>query len=384
MNSASLPLPPPEALHFSNLLQRLIQQEIEAQGGSMPFSQYMEMALYTPDLGYYSGASQKFGQGGDFVTAPEISPLFARMLARQIAQVLPATGGSVLELGAGSGQLAMTLLPELERLDCLPEAYCVLEVSASLRALQQARLQQVLPAHLFARLVWLERLPQAFIGVMIANEVLDAVPVELVINTGDGWLMRGVAWQGGFAWCERPLSPGLLSLLTELHLPVGYITEVAPAVQGLVASLAAMLQHGVLLLVDYGFPAREYYHPQRSQGTLMCHYRHHAHGDPFLYPGLQDITAHVDFSAVANAAMAAGATLAGYASQAQFLINCGITDALAEISPADTAAYLPLVAQAQKLLSPAEMGELFKVIAFSQGHVPALLGFAQGDKRHVL
>ncbi len=381
----SLPSPSDEQLAHGACLTRAIHDEIAAQGGWISFARYMELALYAPGLGYYSAGSKKFGAGGDFVTAPEISPLFARTLARQAAQVLRATRGDVLELGAGTGQLAAQMLIELQRLDALPQRYRILEVSAHLRSVQGETLSAMLPAALLQRVEWLDALPSALTGFVFGNEVLDALPVHVLAWRDCGVHERGVATEGdGFVWQEQPVSDGAPGeVAASLDLPVGYVSEVCPAASALIASLAASLQQGVLLFVDYGFPRREYYHPQRATGTLMCHYRQHAHDDPFLYPGLQDITAHVDFTSAAEAGVVHGMQLLGYASQTQFLINCGITDLLAEVSPADMAAYLPLAAQAQKLLSPAEMGELFKVVALGKGMEP-LLGFARGDKAHTL
>lgn len=346
----------------------------------------MEMALYAPGLGYYSAGMQKFGAGGDFVTAPEISSLFGRTLARQAAQVVRAGGdGDVMELGAGTGRLAVQLLAELQQLNALPGRYLILEVSAHLRAVQQETIRQELPAVLASRVEWLDALPEKFAGCMVGNEVLDALPVHLVAQLEDGLYERGVGVEGGtFVWRERTIDGVLADTARSLALPQGYVTEVCQAAPALIASLAERLQHGALLLIDYGFPHREYYHPQRSGGTLMCHYRHHAHDDPFIYPGLQDITAHVDFTAIAEAGVAHGLHVSGYVSQAQFLINSGITDLLTQVSPSDAAAYFPLAAEAQKLISPAEMGELFKVIALSKEMVEPLLGFVRGDKRHTL
>ncbi len=382
----SLPSPNHAALAHSRQLTALIRAEMDAAGGWIDFARYMHLALYAPGLGYYSGGAKKFGSDGDFVTAPEISPLFARTLARQAAQILQLTSGDILELGAGTGRLAAALLLELHKLDQAPPQYLILEVSADLRQMQQETLQQTLPPELMHRIHWLDMLPDAFTGMVIGNEVLDALPVHVIKTRGDGLSELGVAWaEDRFCWSERPLTSGpLLEQATKLELPPAYVTELCPAATGLVASLAAMLQHGALLFIDYGFPRREYYHPQRSQGTLMCHYRHYAHGDPFIHPGLQDITAHVNFTAIAETGVANGLQLLGYGGQAQFLINCGITDLLNQVSPSDVANYLPLAAQAQKLLSPAEMGELFKAMALGKGITQSLLGFQRGDKSHTL
>lgn len=381
-----LPTPDIDALQQSQQLSCHIQTEIERAGGWIDFAHYMHLALYTPNLGYYSSNVTKFGSAGDFVTAPEISPLFAQALARQLVQILAVSSDQILELGAGTGRLAAELLSELGRLGKFPTSYKILEVSAHLQQLQRETLQLVLPEHLMQRIEWLDCLPQTFSGLVLGNEVLDAIPVHIVHQQEASILERGVAWDGqNFIWEDRVLPAGhLCDLANALSLPPHYISELCPAGSGLLASLASMLQTGAILFIDYGFSQREYYHPQRHQGTLMCHYRQYAHDDPFLYPGLQDITAHVDFTRLAETGLANGLELLGYCSQSQFLINCGITDILAQHSPEDLPRYLPLVAQAQKLLSPNEMGELFKAIAFGKNLSVPLLGFTAGDKRHTL
>ena len=380
-----LPAPDPIALEHSARLARLIEAEIRAGGGWMPFARYMELALYAPGLGYYAAGARKFGKDGDFVTAPEITPLFGHTLARQAAQVLADTGGDIVELGAGSGRLASQLLLELERLGRLPAAYSILEVSPELRERQQAWLRATAP-HLLPRLRWLERLPERITGLVVVNEVLDALPVHVLAWRDAGVAERGVALSdmGKFAWSERPLPPGALrSAAQRLRLPDGYVSEIGLAARGLAASLARSLARGLVLFLDYGFGRAEYYHPQRSQGTLMCHYRQLAHSEPFSHVGLTDITAHVDFTAVAESALAQGAQLRGYTTQAHFLVNCGITELLARVSPKDPT-YLALAAGAQKLLSPSEMGELFKVMALGKGLAEPLLGFARGDRSRML
>lgn len=384
--NATLPTPDAEASAHSASLSTLIKNTIAANQGWIDFAHYMELALYAPGLGYYSGGAKKFGLSGDFVTAPEISPLFAQTLARQVAQVIQTVHQDVLELGAGTGRLALELLMELEKLNQLPERYLIMEVSAHLREVQQETLAKHLPKSLYAKVQWLDTLPENFSGVVLGNEVLDALPVHIIKTTEQGVMERGVTYdQNAFQWAEQALTnPYLKKFVADIELPEGYTTEACLAASGLISSLSTMLDRGLILLVDYGFPRREYYHPQRSQGTLMCHYRHYAYSDPFFYPGLQDITAHVDFSYVAQTALANGVSLRGYCGQAQFLINCGITELLSRVSPNDMAAYVPLASQAQKLLSPAEMGELFKVIAFTKGFDDDLIGFTQGDKSHTL
>ena len=388
----SLPIPSEAALQHSRAVQELIRADITAAGGWISFARYMELALYAPGMGYYSGGAAKFGGTGDFITAPEISPLFGKAVARQAAQVLELMGdkgGDILEFGAGTGKLALDLLLELEKLRCLPGRYLILEVSAELRQRQRELLEKRAP-HLVPQVSWLEHLPAGFNGLVLANEVLDAMPVHLVVWRDAGLFERGVAWNGAaFEWSERPLVDGeLFAIARELNLRVDpgkdYISEINLAARGFMRSLADVLQQGAIVLVDYGFGHSEYYHPQRDQGTLMCHYRHHAHDDPFYLPGLQDITSHVDFSAVARVAIDAGLELRGYTTQAHFLINCGVIEILAQTPAENTGAYLPLANQLQKLVSPAEMGELFKAIAFGKNIHQPLAGFVSGDKSRLL
>ncbi len=389
--NTSFPQPDSEAVAHSNALLSSIQALIAKEGGWVNFAQLMDAALYTPGLGYYSGGAKKFGFDGDFVTASEISPLFSQTIARQVNQVLSALKGQnkqadILELGAGTGRFAKDLLLEMAKLDQLPTRYMILEVSAYLREVQHSSLKAALPNELMNRVVWLDELPKHLDGLIFANEVLDALPVHIVKKTADGLAeMVVVSEDAGLAWQEKLASSSALKgFVAEIDLMDGYTTEVCLAASGLVASLAGILQSGMLLMIDYGFSRDEYYHPQRNQGTLMCHYRHRAHGDPLVYLGLQDITAHVDFTRVAEAGVANGLELIGFVTQAQFLINAGITELLASIPAEDSANYLPLVASAQKLLSPAEMGDLFKVIGFERNLDIPFIGFSSGDKSHTL
>ncbi len=382
---ASLPIPNAQAQAHSQQIAQLIQQKIQQAGGWISFADFMQLALYTPALGYYSGGGKKFGVGGDFVTAPEISPLFAQTVANQIVQILQITQGNILELGAGTGKLAVDSLLTLAELDCLPGNYFILEVSDHLRQVQLENLQKKLTPDLFQRVEWLKTLPTTFAGVVIGNEVLDAIPAHIVHVASQALCERGVSFDDGFLWHDQPITnKNLLEIVTQQNLPLHYISEFCPAASGLVASLASMLQSGVILMIDYGFSAREYYHPQRNLGTLMCHYQHYAHTNPLINVGLQDITAHVNFSQIALAGESHGISLSGYASQAQFLMNCGILNIMSQVSPHDMACYAPLAAAAQKLLSPAEMGDLFKVIALSKNIDEPLIGFASGDKSHTL
>jgi SAM-dependent MidA family methyltransferase len=388
----NLPIPSAETQAQSVQLTALIKQEIAHAGGWISFAEFMHMALYTPGLGYYAGGAKKFGQGGDFVTAPEISPLFAQAIARQYAQLevniheasrAGALGCNILELGAGTGKLAADLLLELEVLDALPHRYFILEVSDYLRQIQRETCEKILPKELFNKLIWLESLPKTFNGLILANEVLDAIPVHILHKAESGWSERGVSFNDDFIWLDKDLSQENLADSLPQDLPIGYITETCPASSALLASLAECLESGAILLIDYGFSAQEYYHPQRNQGTLMCHFQHNAHDNPLIYVGLQDITAHVNFSQIAMLCEPISMRLSGHSSQAQFLINCGILDILAQHSP-DSLQYMQLAAAAQKYLSPAEMGELFKVIALTKNIDVPLIGFKSGDKTHTL
>ena len=373
----TLPVPSDTALQHSHAVQEAIQDKINAAGGWISFAQYMELVLYAPGLGYYSGGATKFGSEGDFVTAPEISSLFGRTLARQAKQILEHTKqADILEFGAGSGKLALDLLFELEKLGCLPKKYYILDVSADLRQRQQTLFENNAP-HLISLLHWLEQLPTKFTGLILANEVLDAMPGHLVVWHKHHLYERGVTCEDKtLKWREQPLSDGTLFELASKLTPqimtsddqsnAHYISEINLTTRRFICSMADILQQGAMILIDYGFGCNEYYHPQRSQGTLMCHYRHYAHDDPFYLPGLQDITSHVDFSAVIDTMKNTELELQGYTTQAHFLINCGITEILAQTPAENVTQYLPLTNQLQKLVSPAEMGELFKVIALSK------------------
>lgn len=380
-SGARLPGPDPAGIAVSEALETLIRDEIR-RDGFLPFARFMELALYAPGMGYYCAGARKFGAAGDFVTAPELSPLFGRTLARPLAGLLEAGCDTIVELGAGSGKLAHDALGELERLDRMPRSYCILERSADLRERQQI----TLACH-GSRVQWLDDLPQELIGIVLANEVFDALPVEWVDRRGRAWYRRGVGidpTSDKLCWADRLAEGEVRAHASALAVPEDYTTEIHLAARGLVRSIADCLRRGVLLVLDYGFPAREYYHPDRNQGTLMCHYRQRVHADPLVLIGLQDITAHVDFSALAEAALEGGLELRGYTSQARFLIDCGILDLLAELDPANVARYAPACAAVQKLLSPSEMGELFKAIAFGRGIAAPLIGFRSGDRRMTL
>lgn len=377
-----LPEPSPDALNASRALHDLISDEIHRCSGWISFARYMELALYAPGLGYYSGGAAKLGKDGDFTTAPEITPLFGAAIAHVAADLMAQTDAHLLEFGAGTGKLARDILTELRETGVPVRSYSIVELSGELRARQQEALRD------FPEVMWLDNFPTSFSGVAIGNEVLDAMPVHLVVKTGQGWQERGVGLSGNnFVFLDRACDPALLTQIPDADdLPEGYLTEVHPVAAGFMRSLGAMFGAGLggaAILIDYGFPVHEYYLGQRAQGTLMCHYRHHAHPDPFYLPGLQDVTAHVDFTAMARAAIDGGLDLLGYTSQAAFLLDAGIGDLLLRTPPDDPARYLPQANAMQKLISPAEMGELFKVLVV--GRNTELSGkFARNDRSHRL
>lgn len=386
MIKTSLPKPKPDDLEYSYQLIANIKHEIINAGGWISFYHYMEVVLYSPVLGYYSGGAKKFGNDGDFVTAPEISSMFAKALCNQFSQVLGITNGDILEIGAGSGQFAIDMLLELKANDIPIPIYYILEVSTYLRTIQEFNVKQKLPDYLSSRIIWLKEVPQNFNGLIFGNEVLDAIPVNIIQKQNGEFFEMGVIIKGdSLAWGQNRLTSGkLYELAKELNLPDDYVTEINLGAMGLIRSLSDCLNKGIILMVDYGFPEREFYHPQRNRGTLMCHYRHHAHDDPFANVGYQDITSHVNFSSIAEVASESNLRLLGYCNQSQFLINCGITELISQTSPNDLANYLPMVSRVQKLMSPSEMGELFKVIAFGKAFDTHLLGFVKGDKSHTL
>ena len=385
---AGLPSPPAaEREHSDRVVAHLVHMIAEAEGW-ISFADYMNAVLYAPGLGYYAAGAQKFGAAGDFVTAPELTPLFGHALAAQLAQVLACVSESdILEIGPGSGRLAADVLTTLAEQNALPARYLLLEVSPDLRERQRAHLAARV-GDLMPRVQWIDVLPERWQGTVIANELLDAVPVHLVARRGGEWLERGVTVDTStrLAYCDHPLAPGLLRNVAHKRFPADgdYASEVNTTAEALVTSIGARCERGLMLLVDYGFPAAEYYHPQRDGGTLMAHYRHRALADPFFYPGLCDMTAHVDFSAIARAGVAAGMSVAGFATQAHFLVNCGVLDALARCGDPQSAAYLGAANGVQKLTSPAEMGELYKVLALARDLDVELIGFRDGDRSHRL
>ena len=376
-----MPSPSPAAIEHSERVATHISGEIKRAGGWIPFDRYMQLVLYAPQLGYYAAGARKFGDsasGGDFVTAPEISPLFAQALAQQVAQLFEQVPARIVEFGAGSGVLARDLMAELARREVGLESYSIVEVSSDLADRQRTRLQG-LPVN------WLRAPPDAFEGVMLANEVLDVMPVKLFVKRGNATFERGVMNRhgGSFAFDERLPSEDLAAAVALIEaeqgvFPDGYASEVNLTAEGWMRSSGNWLARGALLVIDYGFPQREYYHPQRLMGTVMCHFRHHAHSDPLWMAGLNDVTAHVDFSAMAAAAHASGLDVMGYTSQAHFLLNCGVLDQLQTQPTARNSSAL------HRLVSEAEMGELVKVLMVGRGLKGPVIGFARGDRLHTL
>ncbi len=388
---ASLPPADTETLARSALCADYLRDRIRAAGGSLSFAEFMHDALYAPGLGYYTAGAAKFGADGDFVTAPEISPLFGRVLARQCAEILDALGGGdILEFGAGSGNLAAELLATLEAHDSLPSTYRILEVSPDLEQRQRQMLELRVPA-LVGRVEWQARPPTGHRGVVLANEVLDALPVERFCRSEDGVRQIRVAIRGeGFDTVEEPAPDILAAAVADVEsalgrrLPAGFVSEICLAAPPWIGELSATLERGVVLLFDYGVSRREYYAPDRSGGWLRCHFRHHVHGNPLILPGVQDLTAWVDFTAVAGAAVDCGFELCGYLPQASFLINAGLDAELAEFANLPPASQLELSGQVKLLTLPGEMGENVKCLGLGRGVSENLRGFGQGDRTHTL
>ena len=385
----TLPTPDPAAAAHSARLLDHLHAEITNAGGTIAFARFMDLALYAPGLGYYRAGARKFGPGGDFITAPELSPLFSRCLARQCREILHALdGGEILELGAGTGVMAADILLELRALDALPHHYAILELSGELRQRQRQTLTDRAP-ELLDRVTWLDAPPEpGFRGVVLGNEVLDALPVERFRITAHGPRCSTVVWnETGLDWAEGAEDPAVTAVVARIEaelgwpLPEGYCSEYVPYLEDWLRAIAEPLAAGALLFVDYGYPRHVYYHPERTDGTLLCHYRHRVHADPLILPGLQDITASVDFTAVATAARAIGLEVAGYAPQNHFLFGCGLMELLAEADPADTTRYLDQARQVKLLTLPGEMGDRFQAIALTRNLDIPLRGFAFRDER---
>jgi SAM-dependent MidA family methyltransferase len=387
----SLPQPDAVSAAQSARCADYIRARIRDAGGSISFAEFMHYALYAPGLGYYSAGSRKFGDDGDFVTAPEVSPLFGRVIARQCAGVLRHVHeATLLEFGAGSGRLALEVLRTLEERDALPAEYRIMEVSADLRDRQQRLLTAELP-ELVDRVTWLDRMPETHRGVIIANEVLDALPVERFLRRDSGVLQLRVGDEAGeFVFVDEP-APAVLATAVESiesdigkRLPDNYISEVSLASPAWLRDVAQMLEHGMILLFDYGVSRREYYAPDRNEGWLRCHFRHRAHSDPLILTGIQDLTAWVDFTAIAEAAVSSGLDVLGYVSQSQFLLAGGIEADLHEFARMPLESQLQIAAQIKMLTLPGEMGENIKCIGFARGAIPTPAAFTSADRTHTL
>ncbi len=393
-DSKDLPVPGDLAQQHSEKLIVLIKSEIDKNGGVISFQRYMELALYAPALGYYAAGSAKFGEEGDFVTAPEISPLFSYSLANAILPALETELDNeqiILEVGAGRGRMAADILVYLKQQNKLPKEYWILELSADLRERQKIIIEEAVP-DLISKVKWLDELPDNFSGIVLANELLDAMPVQLfqknendIDEVNVGWRDEKFAFQLKSDFDER-----LVSRVKEIESELatkfdsGYVSEVNFAAEDWIKSIAESLQQGIIVLIDYGFPRHEYYHAQRNQGTLMCHYRHRTHPDAFVYPGLQDITAHVDFTAMADAALDANMQVIGYTNQVSFLMGAGLIDIAELENESDVKQRMETASQIKKLTLPHEMGELFKVISFSKNCDITLPAFEFRDLREYL
>ncbi len=387
-----LPQPDAEGRALSARLSEIIRSEIDLHDGRLGFDRFMDLSLYAPGLGYYRSPLRHFGRHGDFVTAPELSPLFALCLARQLEQILShLAGGEVFEAGAGSGKLCADLLNALADLGALPDRYLILEPSAALRQLQRQTIRQHAPDHV-SRVVWMDDLPKAgFNGVILANELLDAIPARRFRKSAGRVLEAFVSKRGdGFDWCfDEPEDDDLQTAVAAIEAGLGrpfaegYTSELGSAREAWISTAAERLQRGAVLLLDYGYLLAEYYHPQRSDGTLSCYYRHRVHSDPFFWPGLQDISVHVEFSGLCRAAASAGLEVAGLTSQAEFLLATGLLQACADYPPLSRE-HVRLTGQIRRLTLPGEMGELVKALALTRDLDGPLAGFSGRDQRERL
>ena len=387
--SNTLPVPDSIAQQYQDQLLSVIQQQITDAGGKITFADYMKLCLYAPGLGYYSAGSQKLGQQGDFTTAPEISALFSRTLSRQIKDVFQQLEqANILEFGAGSGKMAVDILKELENDQCLPEQYYIIEASADLRQRQHQTVQETIP-HLADKVTWLNTLPENFVGVVLANEVCDAMPVHCLQFESGKVRERYIKNDGQqLQWCTGKISlPYLAKRAAEIQSIIGdsdYVTEVNLAAEGWLASIADKLRQGAIFILDYGYPQATYYHPQRTNGSLMCYYQHHGHDNPLILQGLQDITAHVDFTALAQTAIDNDLEVAGFQSQADFLLAGGITELTLPNNDADPLVSLQQASEIKRLTLPTEMGENFKVLTLCRNIGQLLPRIQLADRRYSL
>jgi SAM-dependent MidA family methyltransferase len=390
-STGALPRPDAESLAHCRKVSAAIRKAIEESDGSISFAEYMQLALHAPGLGYYDVGTTKLGAAGDYVTAPEVSPLFGRVVARQCREILDQlSNGRILELGAGSGKLAVDILKKLSDLKSVPDRYLILETSADLTQRQQKMIRDELP-DMQEKVEWLTRLPDALEGVVIANEVADALPVERFARGEDAvFQMHVVAGDSGFDWSRKPAPELLATAVQKIEADIGeelahgYESEVSLGLCDWIGQIAGCLRSGLILLFDYGVSRREYYAPDRDQGWLRCHFRHRAHNEALIYPGIQDLTSWVDFTAVAESATQHGLGIAGFVTQAHFLLNGGLEDELAGMAELPIAEQLELSRQVKLLTLPAEMGESFKCMGLSGGELTAVSAFGNADRTHAL
>ena len=377
-----MPTAPQNEIDLSEQLKTKIIQFIHSNQGWMSFDRFMDFALYDPELGYYTGALRKFGEKGDFVTASEISNFFAKTLCIQFKEIFQSVSRSIIEIGAGSGQFALQVIQSLSSDHENINHYFILEISPSLRKQQYELLTKNLPSHLFSKIQWIDEIPKEYEGIIFCNEFLDALPVELIKKDSGMYYQKGIGIENDLlVWKEKPIDD--ISYYEEIdlkNLPDDYVAEYPLYIKNWLKKISQSLNKGIVFIIDYGFNQREYFHEQRSQGTLMCHFKHYAHDNPLIQVGIQDITTHVNFSYVAREASKLGLNITGFISQANFLINCGILNLLETINLEDRALYMKSVSEVQKLLSPSEMGDLFKVMTLEKNIDIDLLGLKQNNR----
>lgn len=379
---SSMPIAPENELRLSDRLKTKIIQSIDAAGGWISFNRFMEFALYDADFGYYSGSLRKFGEEGDFVTASEISIFFAKALCIQFKEIFQSLDKNIIEIGAGSGKFALEVIQSLEADSESIDHYFILEISQSLRKQQYDLLIEHLPSNLFNKVQWVNEIPKKYEGIIFCNELLDAFPIDLIKKTLGNYFQKGVGVENSeFIWKDKLIDD--LSVYEQVNLeslPDNYLIEYSINIKNWINQINQSFSKGILLIIDYGFNDKEYFHDQRTQGTLMCHFKHYAHDKPLIHPGIQDITSHVNFSYVAREASKLGLQVKGFISQANFLINCGILDLLEKVNIEDRALYMKSVSEIQKLLSPAEMGDLFKVMAIEKNIDIDFIGLKNNNK----
>ncbi|HCB68295.1 MAG TPA: hypothetical protein DEP52_03110 [Methylophilaceae bacterium] len=379
---SSMPTAPQNEIDLSEQLKTKIIQFIHSNQGWMSFDRFMDFALYDPELGYYTGALRKFGEKGDFVTASEISNFFAKTLCIQFKEIFQSVSRSIIEIGAGSGQFALQVIQSLSSDHENINHYFILEISPSLRKQQYELLTKNLPSHLFSKIQWIDEIPKEYEGIIFCNEFLDALPVELIKKDSGMYYQKGIGIENDLlVWKEKPIDD--ISNYEEIdlkNLPDDYVAEYPLYIKNWLKKISQSLNKGIVFIIDYGFNQREYFHEQRSQGTLMCHFKHYAHDNPLIQVGIQDITTHVNFSYVAREASKLGLNITGFISQANFLINCGILNLLETINLENRALYMKSVSEVQKLLSPSEMGDLFKVMTLEKNIDIDLLGLKQNNR----